>query len=294
MEYALGMSLAERAVSGFPVSIGTSLALESLFNPIQTPYDPERKIPNRADLEKTDTCWFNITTMFRNLVGAIDKSVYLKARAEDFGATLLEEMGVIEGLFSQFSPHCRPVFYYSTYDDLRKAIASKRIIGVFLREPNTENQKYYQNLLLNAIKYIDKHTESVLKFNDAVRPKRYENAIILTHQPYDLVDFMQFRDVELLESNTGVLKPRFQWNTKYHPFGEKSLHHLPFNRKLLLCMGDKSLIKPGPLPLRKQILETSLNRHWTPTTTLDKINLELGLDVRDPYMLAVLNSMNRS
>ena len=60
--------------------------------------------------------------------------------------------------------------------------------------------------------------------------------------------------------------------------------------RLLLAFGDKVLIKPGPLPLRRQLLETSVKRHWLPVTTEAKVMMDLELDVRDPYMLSIFRS----
>ena len=71
----------------------------------------------------------------------------------------------------------------------------------------------------------------------------------------------------------------------------KVFTHLPFTRKLLLIFGDKYLIKPYPPVLRNQILETSIQRKWTPVTTDEKISLDLSLDIRDPYMLTVINNL---
>jgi len=48
--YTAGATLASRTVSAFPISIGTSLAFESVFFPRQPSYDPERQIPNRVEV----------------------------------------------------------------------------------------------------------------------------------------------------------------------------------------------------------------------------------------------------
>lgn len=97
--YSLGLTLHDRAVSAFPLSIGTSLAFESVFNGRQEPYDPSRVIPNHVDISNYESCWVNITTLFRNLSSAVEKEAFLGATAERLAATLEEEMGIINDLF---------------------------------------------------------------------------------------------------------------------------------------------------------------------------------------------------
>lgn len=290
LDYDPGLSLATRATSGLPLSIGTSLAFESVFMPVQKPYDDQRKIPNQVDINKYNSFWINVTTLFRNLVSAVEKDVFLKARVPDLCTTIEEEIGVISALFEEAGNTCKPYFYYSTYDNLKSSVKSSRHVSVMLREPSTENQRYMNAMLEETLKLLNRHTESIVVFKDTVHPDNYDHSVILTHQPYDLVGYRKFNTLDLLESNTGILKSRHQWNTKYHAFGVKDLSHLPFNKKLLLVFGDKVLIKPGHNSMREQIYEISVKRNWTPATTLDKINLDIEHDVRDPALFAILKS----
>lgn len=286
--YIAGTTLHERAVSAFPLSIGTSLAFESAFPGRQKPYDPDRKIPEPFDPMQYQTCWINLTTLFRNLVSAIDKDAFLKAFPGQLANTLMEEVLIIESLFeNEGRGVCQPVYYYSTYEDLKK----KQVPGLAFREPSTDNMRQYEAKLLDTIKYIEKQTDSIIRFKDAIMPKQREKAFVLTHQPYDLVNFAQFEQLDLLESNTGVLKPRARWNSKYAAMSGESFVHLPFFRKILLVMGDRVLIKPFPPKVRKEILECSIKRNWTPMTTLEKCLFDLDLDIRDPYTMASIKAL---
>ena len=67
-----GHSLYTRTISAFPISVGTSLALESLFAPRLETIDPERKF-ERVDVTKYSEVWINLSTLFRNIVGAVEK-----------------------------------------------------------------------------------------------------------------------------------------------------------------------------------------------------------------------------
>lgn len=279
-----GTSLHERAMSGFPLSIGTALAMETVFSPQQPVYDPQRVIPDRLDITQYQHAWVNLTTLFRNLSSSITKEVFVQTHPGEFAAVLEDEIAVIQNLFAtEGSNVCKVSFYYSTYHSLLTRITP----GLGFRLPHTEAQKYADSRLQETIKLLEKRSDTLVKFDDALTPKHHEKALVLTHQPYDLTGFKHFSSLDLLESNTGLVKPKVRWNTKYYPIPGEQMTHLPFHKKLLLALGDKVLIKPTPMSLRKQILATSVKRHWHPATTLDKVKLDLDLDIIDPYTKAV-------
>jgi len=287
-EFQAGHTLHERATSAFPLSIGTSLALESVFPGRQAPYDPERIIPDPVDIRQYQTCWINLTTMFRNLIGAITKEAALKAFPGQIASTLEEEIGVIQSLFQNEGQNvCQVNFYYSTYKNLLR----RQVPGLSFRESSTDGQKMYAAKLEDTLRLMEKRTDIFFKFDDAIEPRKRERAFVLTHQPYDLINFKDFDQLDLLESNTGTLKPRSRWNSKYCAMSGQSFVHLPFFRKILLIMGDRVLIKPFPASVRKEVLECSIKRNWTPMTTEAKILMDLDLDIRDPYTLASIKSL---
>lgn len=288
MEYSLGTGWESKATSAFPLAIGTSLAFESVFQGRQPPYDKDRVIPNSVDVRDYDSCWINLTTLFRNLVSSVNKDVFTAAKPGEIADALEEEIAVIEGLFSvEGMGVCKPFFYYSTYEEL----LHKKVPGLTFRTENTDQQKYYKYQLDSVLKILEKRTDSLHRFKDALAPMQRERSFVLTHQPYDLTGHSRFDRLDLLESNTGVLKPKALWNTKYYPISGQSLIHLPFHKKLLFVMGDKVLIKPMPHVFRQKILEIAEKRKWTSLTTLDAINLHMSLDVQDPYMIAVWKSL---
>ena len=283
--YSLGLTLHDRAVSAFPLSIGTSLALESIFSPRQEPYDASRIIPNQINIEDYQSCWINIHTLFRNLSSAIEKETFLSSTPERLAATLEEEIGVINDLFlNEGNGVCKPEFYYATYDKLYKT----KIQGLDFREPSTDGQKYYDNRLKETMKILERHTDTIHKFDDGLDRHQRERALVITHHPYDLVHWNRFERLDLLESNTGVLKPRSLWQSKYYPMSGQSFTHLPFLKKLLLVFGDKTMIKPMPMVLRKEVLDVSVRYHWNPTTTKEKINIDLSLGIKDPFAASIL------
>lgn len=288
MEYQKGKSLAERATSALPLSIGTSLALESMFAGNQEPYDPDRLIPNRVKPSDYQECWINLATMFRNMAGSVDADVFASCSVQELADTMLTEIDVINNLFLvDARGECTPKFYFSTYSDLRRRKAQ----GVDLRDPTSEKQLFYAKQLEQVLKALKKASEDIHEFSGPIDPKKKHKAIALTHFPYDLTHFDKFEKLDLLESNTGVLKDRSRWNSKYYPVPGEDMSHLPFFRKLLLVFGDKNHIKPMPAPFRKKLHEVSVKRNWTPATTIAKIQLDFDLECRDPLMAAVFHAL---
>ncbi len=282
------MTLPERAVSAFPLSIGTSLAFESVFPGRQPPFDPDRQIPVHVDLTQYNTCWINITTLFRNMSSALDKETFLGAKPAMLAATLEEEISVIQSLFEMEGNNtCKVELYYSTYDKLM----SRKVLGLDFRTPSTDGQRFYHGQLQDTLKLMERHTDTIQKMNDGLMPVHRSKAFVLTHQPYDLTHWNRFDHLDLLESNTGLLKPRSTWGSKFYPMSGQSFAHLPFHRKLLLIFGDKSLIKPMSMILRKQILDISVAYDWKPNTTMEKINLNIGLAIKDPFTLSILHAL---
>lgn len=272
-------SLAERTISGFPLSIGTSLAFESIFQSVLTPYDPQRKIPNEVKIIEYQQMWINVYTLFRNLAGSIDKELFLSTRPEEFAMTLNQEMEVIRSLLANEGLNlCQPVFYYATY----KTVYTKQHKNVLLRKDTTKNQ------LIAATKYQDTivafntiFPETLLEIDYKLKPEKSVKALVLTHVPYDLLSHQYFKQLDLIESHTGILKSRATWYTKYYVVPNSNMSILPFNRRLLKIFGDHVMFAPQDIRLRREILNIADIRKWSPTTTDDKIIQDLQLSLKE-------------
>lgn len=281
-------SVYERTVSSFPISIGTAIALESIFSPRIDPYDPERKIPNNIDINNYTTMYFNMLTLFRNLQGSLDKEVFLMAKDNELTEALIQEMDVIKSLFSvEGNGVCTPIFFIPTYDYYYK---NSKFKMVYFRKDKTEFQKLYtgkQGKVLHNLlqkKEIEKIDYQLPVFST-------KKALLLSHIPLDLLNYKYLNTLDLVESHTGKLKSRNTWNSKYYPIPDTDMNIFPFNRKLLMVFGDKTIIHPADIRLRKQIADIAKARHWTTMTTLDKINLDISLTIREPLVLDFLKSI---
>lgn len=108
--------LLDRTTSAFPLSIGTSLAIESLFEGRQSSYDPSRVPPERIQISKYNQVWINIATLYRNILGAIDKNEIKKVHQNDLANTIIYEMQILESIFQNEGANiATPIFYINSY-----------------------------------------------------------------------------------------------------------------------------------------------------------------------------------
>lgn len=282
-------ALAERAMSAFPVSIGTSLALESIFPPRQPAYDESRVIPNKIEITKYQEFWININTLFRNFIGSIDKNTFLTTSPGEMAQVLYGEIGVIKSLLTvEGKGVCRAVFYACTYDKQYKGHQHK---AVMFRHDNTDYQKAVAAAYMKVVGYLAKMDDSVKLLDDTLTPDKKIKALILTHYPYDLVSAHNFDKLDLIESNTGKLKTRAQWWTKYYKLPGAELNTLPFNDKLLKIFGDHVMFQPMDIRFRRMIYDVSVQRRWTPFTTIAKMNMDVELTFKDKFMAMVFRDI---
>lgn len=280
-------SLMDRTTSGFPLSISTALAFESLFPPRTPVYDEARVKPEPIALGSYATLWVNVDTLFRNLIQSATKNMIANTGHLECAYILSEELDTIINLLNN-EGHGRtaPVFYHLDYEvalrDRNKAID--------LRVPTTPAQIHIETLRKRTIDELIKNRDDIVTFKKELRPKGLPtSALVLTHYPYDLLSKRNFIKMDLLESNTGKLKTPLKWNSKYYPLPGKDMNIFPFYRFLLMSLGDKALIKPQSSKLRNQIYESASKRNWTPATTMDKCMLDLSLDLH-PFDYGVIRA----
>jgi hypothetical protein len=277
--------LFNREISAFPLSIGTSMAFESVFTGRLPSYDPNRTIPNQVILSNYNTCFINISTLYRNILGAVSKDVKLEANENDFATVIEQEMDIIESLFKvEGGGTTIPIFYTMSYD---RAVSKASSKIVDLRQDRTDLQKHEKAILVKTVDKL-KNMPNIEKYKDYIKAPASTRALIVTHVPYDLLSHEKFGRLDLLESHTGKLKPRYEWSSKYYPLGERDMSHLPFLEKLLLIFGDKVLIQPALTKIRQQVYEVSIKRGWTSMTTKAKVTMDLSLDIPEPMIARML------
>lgn len=258
----------DREIGELPLSIGTSLAIESLIE--------------RTNTLQYDSIYFNMDTIVRNYYQAWPTN---KRRAIDidvFVTDIIEEVEWLIELFTGMDIDC--YLYKCSY----KSLASQLPLGNIV-VPSTQLQVEYDKIQDIVIEHVinklkDTDNANHIKRYDSSITGNYDNAVFLTHKCTDLVLYKNFKSVYLLESHTGAIKGKSEWNSK---LGGGSTERIPFNKLTLQIFGDngKSIRALGS-KVRKSILELATNNGWSHMTTIDKVKRNLsGLKNRYLYEL---------
>ncbi len=282
-------NISSRTISAFPISVGTSLALESAFLSETPSIDPDREIPQKVNLADYNEFWINISTLFRNLFGSLTKEGSKRVLPRELAQGLIEEIEFIQNIVSTETLNRTKTFFY--------ICQFTNIVSLYphayLRQDNTDLQKTYRALHNNTIQEVLKYfgKQDFLKiFNSEIKSTNHAKALFITHIAHDLLSYTNFNEIHLLESHTGVLKKRHQWNTKYTD--GKTLSMMPFNKGLLQIFGDSETFRPFPIKVRQTVIELATINKWTPATTKDKIlsNIE---KLPDKFTVSVLKDVFR-
>lgn len=273
-------AIANRAVGQYPLSIATSLAIESA-NGIH----PEI-IVDKPPILKYQELWVNVRTLFRNFMGSLDKIAVKGVTPAEISDALVLEMEQITSIIRDSSQgRCQVVYYVSNYADLES-----KYRHALIRRDNTDKQKEYTLIQTQTIEYLLKHVEpgKIMGFTLKLKPVQQAKALILTHYAYDLLSSKAFGELTLLESHTGAIKERAQWYTKY--YDGKALTMIPFREDFIQVFGDAETFRPQPSSWKKELIDLATKYNWNAVTTRDKI--VYGLDtIKDPYMRTIIKEM---
>lgn len=276
--------LTERTQGAFPVSIGTSLALESILDGIQPPYDPERVIPQRIKLGNYSEYWINIETLFRNILGSVPTQEQARLNPVEVLAVLFEEIEMIrQFVFDE----CQDRVVLVPFRNNHKRLSSKHPHAK-LRFPTTPKQLEYAQFCDNVCDNAVKKSNGTIKEVDRVLSGAGKRALITTHMAYDLLSYGRFDSLDLLESHTGVLKPRSQWHSKLYT--AKTLAKMPFNSLTIQVFGDSTTFAPLAQAARQQVIDLSEDSKWHALATRDLIVYSLK-KLKDVFAAKVYQEM---
>lgn len=270
----------DRALGQYPLSIATSLAIESACG-----IHPEIQVKSPPVLEY-DQIWINIKTLYRNFMGALDSYDAGTISPEAVGATLLQEMDQIESIIKGVSSRTSVVFYVCNYDDLELKYRYATV-----RKDTSEKQKVFTRIYDSAIKSLtgpDADKDRFKIFPRKLKPEGVVKVMLISHIAYDLLSASAFSEMVLLESHTGKIKERGQWYTKF--YNGKDLPMIPFNEGFLQVFGDTETFRPQDSRFRKAIIEIAEKYKWSQLTT--KAKLSYGIDqLANPYYKEVLRQI---
>jgi hypothetical protein len=259
--------LTERAMSGFLLSVGTGLALESCYKATDPVIDPDRVIPKQIDTSKYNTFAINVRTLIRNIYQSLPAEFHKEVNSGAIYDTLVQEIDLLKNIIN--NDITKSLFYTEDYNSYHKQISKY----VLLRQSTTNLQKLYDALEFTVVNRYMK-TNGIPIFGTM----HNERVLILTHIPRDLLYNNRVKSLDLLESHTGKLKQKDIWGSKYFRIKDYDLSHLPFTEELLFIFGDNIMYRPQSLELRRGILSISEKYNWHSNTTRDRIwqSIEVG------------------
>ncbi len=283
--------LRDRTTSGFELSIGTSLAMESAFNLRGEPYDPRRVLPIKVKLNTYNKHYVSLLGLVVNILYAADnKDRILRdiaAAVPDVVNTVTEEITYLIDLYnSPEAGNCELVVYDTEY---AKIPGIKKLQGL-RRLPTTDLQMVLDTFIQATLAEVRRRNvlqllESQNNYNNK---KNKTRRLITTSTSLDLLLYDNHKVFDLLEFHTGKLKSSLEFNTKYHPIGKLYLGKLPFQEKLLYMLGDKSFFKPMRLPIRREIYRLSEENKWSPISTVDKVSYYIK---KNPDLYNIYNKL---
>lgn len=272
-------AVAARVIGQYPISIATSLAIEAACG-IHLEI-----IVDKAPILAYQELWINIRTLYRNIMGSLDKDTLLGVVPINLADALGQEMDTIVSIIGDVTNGKTKVIYYvSNYKD----IETKYKVGV-IRRDNTDKQKEYTEIQTQTIKLLLKaHPDNILVFDLKLKSDKQVKTLLLSHYPYDLLSSKSFGSLSLLESHTGSIKEKSQWYSKY--YNGKDLVRIPFREDFIQVFGDKETFRPMNNEVRNQIIELAEKYKWSSITTHDKILYSVNT-LKDHYFRKILLSI---
>lgn len=240
-----------------PISMGTALAIASA----QGVY-PGLPVVNPAPITKVELVMINLRTLYRNLVAAMRSEAKAFVKPDHLVGALLEELHILHSTIAD-STHdrCRVLFYISQYEH----VSERMFPGALIRKPKTTLQ------LAAALQETDTFTKLFTKSvpdNIAHYPGQitgqFPSTLLLSHYTVDLLSRPAFKELQLLESNTGKIKPPVTWGTK---LSGVSVEYMPLNAFTLKVFGDNTSFSGQRPALRNAVMHMATEDHWTGLTT---------------------------
>lgn len=275
--------LSSRELGQYPLSIATSLAMESV-----TGIHPEIN-RDTVLLQGYDTLWLNTRTLFRNVRGAAQAvSGFEKVTPEEYAEVMINEIeSIIDITSNNTNGKTKVMLYYSNYAKVEHMHKHAQV-----RKDNTDIQKAYTALSKRVHSALFKLIRDMeLPFtgvDDIVDSKMPSKNLFLTNYAYDLLAHNSLFGVTLLESHTGAVKPKAMWHTKF--VDGKSLPMIPFNRLFMQIFGDKETFKPMDKKLRNDIIEIAKKYRWNNSTTKSMIDYGIR-SMKNHYAVDVIRDM---
>lgn len=276
--------MVDRVISTHNLSIGTSIAIESIVKGSLPEYESDKPKAAMIDTSPYDSVWINVTTLYRNYYGAVDKFIKDNISPSEIAQDIKQEIEYIKDLLSQ--KNLKTIFYFCQYDRLANKHPKAR-----LKTNITKAQIFNHELMLSTLSSLIRISPDIKIFKNELKCETKDNALIITHYAIDLLAEKTFGRLDLLESHTGVLKTKALWYTKLH--SDKKNANIPLNRFTIQVFGDGQLFLPAERRLVDAVVETANKYEWNYLSTNERLFITLTLmpdklilaDLKELYML---------
>lgn len=272
MDTKVHYALVNREMSSFMVSVGLGLMLETFFEPLSPRADESRSVV-KVNIDKYKIHYFNVYTILRNILSAVPgsetKKMILKSRhaPESLLEVLLNELEMIKTTYTNST--CEPILFIPDYSEVYKTVDNSNKPENLNDTKSATKEMFDKTINL----YIKSEYKSIETYKIKTElPSTNSDVLITTHIAYDLLNVNRIRRLILAESHTGVLKDKSMFNTKYHSLGKKYDKTIfPFQKQLLLILGDNTIIKPFKISYRMKLAERAMGNKWTNYTSESRV-----------------------
>lgn len=259
--------IANRDMSGFPVSIGTGLALEAILPAIQESVAADPITPLQ-DLTHYSVYAFNIKTLIRNLLNSMKYDAMVGVRYSFFAEALIDEIEFIDHTLTSSGAHVE--FFTNSYSYYERNYKDS------IRKATTDKQIHLEAITDYCVKQVLTQLDGVKTFDKEVRFGAKEKVLLFSHYPVDLLAHSAHSTFDLLESHTAKIKTRKDWNSKYYKIPNVDMSFLPFIEYLLTTFGDNVMFKPKPMKERETVYNHMVKKNVNPLTSETSISFILG------------------
>lgn len=254
----------DRKMGFYPVSIPTSMALESLTN------TGDFQKEGTPTIESCEVLMVNLRTLVRNVVNAFGKD-FENASIDVLIDAVQEDVSGIQQLLEYSNLKVELQLYYCDYTDLPKRFPNANFIV-----PKTDRQKIYAETTKAVLERIKDSSLSGISVDITDwKLKGMKDTFLLTHLPIDLLSSKDFPRLRLVESHTGRFKTKADFHTKLKLPKETST--IPFNGLTLQIFGDGATFGVYDADVKKKVLEASIKGRWHLLTTETRIKDSLKL-----------------
>lgn len=278
------MNALDRILGFYPISIGTSLALEGLYQTGEHASDPPELIEAAKDMEEI---WVSVRTLARNCLSAFESSTHPQLNSTVLREAAQQDIDQLKEAIAKHAKH-RLVFYMPSRKTINKQLPEAKFRHSNAAEM-TDKQKLHEKLEVQLINEMLKCLgEEVKRFDTKLHGDA--KIVILTHQAIDLLSHYDFPGMVLLESHTGKVKDRMLWTTKLNL--PKGTHCVPFILSMLLLFGDGGMIAPQDIKIRKVIIKLGEKYHWHAMTTGSRVLIDAKL-AYEPFLVEYLQRVSK-